>query len=130
MAGITVLVTYSGSLASSVKLYATVTGGLPPYLTVTVTRGTDSSPSFDSCGSFAADSTDYVGAGAGVIYSGLLSAFPSSYATGIVDPPSGTTETWTTSEVHSYKFVVSLGSSLSGQGQTGSATFTWEARNL
>jgi hypothetical protein len=125
-----ILVTYSGSLNSSVRLYGTVSGGLAPYLTLTVTRGTDASPSFDSCASFVADATNYIGAGAGVVYSGLLSAFPTSYATGVVDPPSGPAETWSTSEAHSYKFVITLGSDPAGQGQTASATFTWEARNL
>ena len=40
-----------------------------------MTRGTDSSPSFASCANFTADSTNYIGSGAGVIYSGNLSAF-------------------------------------------------------
>ena len=38
----------------------------------------------------------------------LLSAFPTSYATGIVDPVPATPETWTTSERHVYRFVVTL----------------------
>src|SRR5688572_9653649 len=42
-------VTYSGSLSATVRLYGTVTGTLAPHLILTVTRGTDASPSFDSC---------------------------------------------------------------------------------
>src|SRR4051794_28799418 len=35
-------VVYTGSLASTVRLYAGTTGPLAPYLNLTVTRGTDS----------------------------------------------------------------------------------------
>ena len=67
-------ITYSGSLNGNVHLYGSSTGSLPSYLTLTVTRGTDSSPSFASCSNFTADSTNYIGSGAGVIYSQRLSA--------------------------------------------------------
>jgi len=93
-------VTYTGSLSSTVRLYGTLSGTLASYLTLTVTRGTDSSPSFDSCTNFTADATNYNGNGAGVIYTGNLSAFPSSYAAGIVDPTSGSPATWTNGNAH------------------------------
>jgi predicted ribosomally synthesized peptide with SipW-like signal peptide len=124
-----ILLTYSGSLASTVRLYGTISGGLASYLTLTVTRGTDSSPSFDSCSSFTADGTDYIGAGNGVIYQGNLSAFPTTYAAGLVDPTSGSPESWTTSETHSYRFVVTLQNDNAAQGSSATAAFTWEARN-
>jgi hypothetical protein len=119
----------TGTLSSTVRLYGTISGSLGSYLTLTVTRGTDSSPSFDSCTNFTADSTNYNGDGAGVIYTGNLSAFPSSYAGGIVDPKSATPETWTTNETHSYKFAVTVQDNNAAQGLTASASFTWEARN-
>jgi len=124
-------VTYGGSLAADVKLFGTASGGLAPYLTLKVTRGTDSGGTFPDCGSFTADTRDYSGNGAGVIYNGTLSSFPSSYAAGITDPDNGTggTETWTTSEVHAYKLEVTLQNNTAAQGQSGSASFTWEARN-
>jgi len=122
-------ITYSGPLNANVHLYGSSTGSLPSYLTLTVTRGTDSSPSFASCGSFSADSTNYIGSGPGVIYSGTLSAFPSTYGGGIVDPTSGSPATWSTSDAHSYKFVVSLQNNASAQGLSSTASFTWEARN-
>lgn len=122
-------VTYTGSLDSTVVLYGTVTGSLAPYLQLTVTRGTDSAPSFASCTNFTADATNYIGAGAGVIYSGLLSAYPANYAAGIVDPTSGSPATWSTNSAHSYKFVVSLNNNPAAQGLSSTATFTWEARN-
>ncbi len=123
-------VTYTGSLDAGIRLYAAVSGSLAPYLDLTVTRGSDPSPSFDSCTSFVPDGTDYVGAGAGVVYSGPLSSYPTNYGAGVVDPPSGPAETWATSEAHSYRFTVSLGSDPAALGLSATAAFTWEARNL
>lgn len=120
---------YTGSLDSTVRLYGSVSGSLASYLTLTVTRGTDSSPSFDSCANFTPDATNYIGAGNGVVYSGPLSSFPASYAAGIVDPTSGSPETWSQGEAHSYRFVVTLQDDNAAQGLTGNASFTWEARN-
>lgn len=122
-------ITYDGTLDANLRLYATVTGSLAPYLTLTVTRGVDSAPSFDSCANFTADGTNYIGAGAGVVYSGLLSAYPSSYAAGLVDPTSGSPETWSQGEQHSYKFVITLNNDPAAVGLSSTATFTWEARN-
>lgn len=122
-------VTYTGSINSSVRLYAGLTGSLAQYLTLTVTRGTDAAPSFDSCASFAPDATNYIGAGAGVVYSGALSAFPSTYAAGLVDPIPAAPESWTASEAHSYRFAISLDNNNAAQGLSSTASFTWEARN-
>lgn len=124
-----VLVTYSGSLSSTVRLYGSIAGALAPYLTLTVTRGADGSPVFDDCTGFAPDSTDYLGAGQGVIYQGALSAFPASYAGGLVDPVPGSPETWTGPESRVYRFVVTLADDNAAQGQTATASFSWEARN-
>lgn len=122
-------VKYTGSLSATVRLYATTTGTLPQYLNVTITRGTNSAPSFDSCAGFTADATDYNGNGAGVIYAGTLSALPTTWAAGIVDPKAATPATWNTNDEHSYRFVVSLADNNSAQTLSGTATFTWEARN-
>ena len=123
-------VRFDGTLNSTVRLYGTISGGLGPYLTLTVTRGTDLNPVFDDCTTFVPDANNYTGNGLGVIYSGALSSYPTTYASGIVDPAvAGGTETWTPNEEHLYKFVLTLGSNTAGQGQTASAGFTWEARN-
>jgi hypothetical protein len=121
-------VLYTGSLASTLKLYSTVSGGLAQYLNLTVTRGTETAPSFPSCSTFSADSTDYRGLGPGVLYSGTLNNFPATYATGIDDAAG---QTWNNNDAHSYKFQISLpsGSPAAAQGLTASATFDWEARN-
>lgn len=124
-----ITVTYNGSLAAAVRLYGTVSGSLPSYLQLTVTRGADPAPSFSSCTGFTADSANYVGAGPGVVYSGSLASFPSSFPSGIVDPAPGAPATWTTSEAHTYQFTVSLNNDPAAQGLSGGASFTWEARN-
>ncbi len=77
--------TFGGTLASSVRHHAAVAGTLAPYLTLKVTRGSGAG-TFDSCTGFTADTTNYTGAGAGVIYDGNLSSYPTSYAAAIVDP--------------------------------------------
>jgi hypothetical protein len=123
------LVTYDGSLPSTVRMYGSSSGGLTPYLTLTITRGTDSSPAFDSCTNFTADATNYIGAGAGIVYQGSLSSFPSTWAAGVVDPTTGSPESWTTSESHSFKYTITVDDNNSAQSQTANASFTWEARN-
>ncbi len=123
-------VTYTGSLDSTVRLYSTVAGGLAPYLTVTIIRGTDSSPSFPTCTNFTADPTNYIGSGPGVIFSDVLSNLPGSYGAGLVDPTAGAPATWSTNATHSYKFVISLNNNAAAQGLSATANIVWEARNL
>jgi predicted ribosomally synthesized peptide with SipW-like signal peptide len=125
-------VTYSGSLAANVHLYASQTGSLGQYLNLTVTRGTGAT--FASCAGFTADTTNYLGSGAGVIYSGTLQAYPATYAAGVVDPsncgsPPCSAQTWNNTNNHVYKFVVTLADNNSAQGLSGTAGFTWEAQN-
>jgi len=120
-------VTYTGSVTTSaLKLYATaVSGGLAPYLNVTVTRGTDSNPSFNGCTNFTADATNYSGLGAGVLFNGTLSTYPTAFASAISDP----TAAWTNNTSASYKFTVSVADTDAIQGLSSGATFTWEARS-
>ncbi len=101
---------YSGSLPATVKHYADVTGALSPFLTLKVTRGTDPSPSFRSCAGFTPDTCDFYGKGAGVLYDGLLSNYPTTYAAGIQDwtcsgsSNYGTTVSGTAGIVNQYRF--------------------------
>jgi Camelysin metallo-endopeptidase len=126
-------VTYDGSLTADVRLYGTTTGsGLDPYLGLTVTRGTYSptEPGFSSCTNFTPDSTTYItGQAAGVVYAGTLQDFPDAYASGIVDPTSGSPEDWTTGEAHVYKFQLAQGDNVTARSKNATQTFTWEARN-
>jgi hypothetical protein len=126
-------VTNSGSLASQVRLYGSTSGtGLDRYLSVVVTRGTYSTdPGFSSCSNFVPDSGTYVsGQSPGVIYSGTLQSFPTSYAAGINDPPSGSVEDWVPNESHVYKIEVTVGDQDSAASKNATQTFTWEARNV
>ena len=125
-------VAFDGSLASTVRLYGTTTGsGLDQYLDLKVTRGTysPSDPAFKSCTNFQADGTNYLGAGNGVIYNGTLQGFPDNYAAGLVDPTSGSPESWTNGEVHVYRFDVTLQQNFAAQTLNAMQTFSWEARN-
>lgn len=125
-------VTYDGSIPSTVRLHGTTTGtGLDAYLDLKVTRGTysPSAPAFKSCTNFQPDATNYIGAGNGVIYSGTLQGFPDDYASGLVDPLSGSPESWTTGESHVYRLDVTLQNNFGAQGKTAAQVFRWEARN-
>lgn len=117
-------VSYTGSLTANVRIYAsTTTGSLDDYLTLTVTRGTNTSP-FDDCTNFNADPGDYGYGPGGVVYQGLLSSFPTNYGTGIVDPT-----TWSSPDEHWYRFSVTVNNNDAAQGQSSTATFTWKAEN-
>lgn len=124
-----VRVVSNGSLSSRVRLYASVTGGLPAFTSLTVTRGTQAAPAFDDCSGFAPDAADYVGQGAGVLYAGTLAGFPATWAAGVVDPVAASPESWTSGEAHVYRFTVTLQGNAAAEGQSGTADFTWEARN-
>jgi hypothetical protein len=126
-------VSYNGNLTSRVRLYGATGGtGLDPYLNLRVTRGvyapTDSP--FDSCANFSADPTNYIGAGAGVIYSGTLQDYADDYTVGLLDPTPGSPEDWTHPEDHVYKFEITLQDDNSAQGLSATQVFTWEARDV
>ena len=132
-----ITVTMNGSLDSNVRLYGTTTGtGLDAYINLVVERGTfaGAPPGFDDCTGFTPDGVNYVGAGNGVMYSGTLQGYPDSWAAGLVDPVSGTPETWSAGEAHVYRFTVSVPSTPEGtenpaQGLTAEQVLIWEARN-
>ena len=125
-------VLYEGSLPATVRLHGTTTGsGLDQYLDLRVTRGTytPSAPAFKSCTNFVADATNYIGAGAGVIYNGTLQGFPDDYTGGLVDPLAGSPESWTNNENHVYRFEVTLQNDFAAQNLNATQAFRWEARN-
>lgn len=121
-------VTYTGSLDADVHIYTTSTiGSLGQYVDLTITPGTQTTPSFPSCTGFVADS-------GGALYTGTLQNFgttKNSYANGVVDYPGSTTK-WATNDSVIYQVTATLQSSAPDAAQgltTGSHTFTWEARN-
>jgi hypothetical protein len=118
-------VSYTGSLPAEVRLYASVTGGLADHLTLTVTRGTQASPSFPSCTGFTADSGNYGYGANGILYQGKVSGLPASYASAITDPAAS----WSNGDARSYRYAVTVDNTPAAQGLSASATFNWEARN-
>jgi hypothetical protein len=126
-------VVYSGSATSDLRLYGATSGtGLDQYLDLKITRGTYTGPdpTFDACTGFQEDTTDYIGAGPGVVYNGTLQGFGDDYATGLADPTPGSPESWTTGESHVYKIQVTLQDNVAAEGKDATQTFTWEARSL
>lgn len=125
-----IVVTYSGSLPSTVRLYGTTGGtGLATHLNLKVTRGTIASPSGSSCTGFTADAVNHRSLGAGVLFDSTLAAYPDDYATGLVDATTATPESWTTGEARAYRFDVTLADNDAAQGKDATQVFTWEARN-
>jgi hypothetical protein len=124
-----VKVTYTGSLAATVKLYASAVDDVGNYVDLTITPGIGTS-SFPDCSGFTADA-------GGPLYTGTLKAFAdarNSYANGLTDFPGTTATKWVTNDSVVYQFTVALQDNNAANGgaaplSTGSHTFTWEARN-
>ena len=116
-------VTYTGSLASDVKLYtpSTITNGT--QFNLKVERGTQSTGVFPACGDFAPTSTAYDGA---------LGAFPTTYAAGADGKAAAAA--WATNDIVAYRFTITAVDDATPDAHTtvtssGSHDFTWEARN-
>jgi hypothetical protein len=118
-------VTYSGSLASAVKLYrSAVTNG--SQFNLTVERGGTSltAPAADmNCTGFSASST---------AFANTLDQFPSTYATGIDGKAGGAA--WTSGQSVDYRFTIytvddTTPNAHTSAMDTGSHSFTWEAQN-
>ena len=123
-------VTYTGTLATDVKLYTTSTiNAVGSYIDLTVEKGTSSgTPTFPACGTYTSEST---------VYSGTLGGFASaknSYANGVSAYP-GSQTSWTTNDSSVYRFTLTLQDNNSANGAnsgamtSGTHSFTWEARN-
>ena len=120
-----VRVTYDGSLEAEIRLSGVVSGPLADHLLVEITRGTGMG-STPSCTGFTADAGNYLGLGAGVIFSDRLSALPSTWSTAVATPSTP----WVTGEQHVYKVTVRMDPDGSGQGVSPSALrLVWEAQN-
>jgi hypothetical protein len=120
--------TYTGSLPAEVRLYTPSTAGaLAPYIDVTITQGTQSTPVFPSCTGFVADAT-------GVIFTGTLTNFETTrntFVNGLNTDPVGQTN-WSPGQSLVYKIdaMLQAGTPDSGQGaSSGVHAFVWEARS-
>ncbi len=108
-------VTYNGSEPADVRLYASVSGGLSPYVFTTIQRG--SGGDFDDCTGFAPSETLYGSAGFG-------SLTATDFATGL-----GTFAPTGPGQSTDYRVTWTLINNGAAQGQSMSVDFTWEARN-
>jgi hypothetical protein len=116
-------VTYTGSLASSVKLYLASAVANGAAFNLTVERGTEAAPSFPSCTGFTPTST---------AYSGTLGLFPTTYAAGVDGKAAGAP--WATNDSVDYRFTISVVDDPTANAHasalaTGAHTYVWEARN-
>jgi hypothetical protein len=122
-------VTYTGNVNSDVHIYtASTIGSLGQYVDLTITPGTQTTPTFPSCTGFVADS-------GGAIYTGTLANFGTtkgSYANGVVDNPGAVATKWVANDSVIYQVTATLQAAAPDAAQgltTGAHTFTWEARN-
>ena len=120
-----VRITYGGTLAASVELYASagITNGSNFNLKVERGSGLTTLDNTMSCAGFTASST---------AYDGLLGTFPTAYAGGIDGKPSN--GAWAQNDNVDYRFTISVVDDTTPNAHTsavgtGSHTFTWEARN-
>ena len=93
-----ITVTYGGDLDADVKLYLPdAVAPLGQYVDLTITPGTDASPSFGDCTGFVADGA--------ALYTGTLGAFQAahnSWANGLADNPGSATK-WVQNDTVTYR---------------------------
>jgi hypothetical protein len=117
-----IVVTSTGTLASTVELYATsysTTNALSTYLDMVIDEGTVGN--FSSCGSFAAVTN---------IFTGTLATFgttKTTFATGVGTwAPAGT---GSPTKVYRIKYTLNAATPNTSQSGTAALGFTWEAQN-
>ena len=120
-----VRVTYTGSLASSVKLYTSAAPSNGDDFNLTVERGSGlSSPDNTmNCTGFTSSST---------AFNGTLDTFATTYAGGVDGKAGG--GAWAQNDAVDYRFTVEVvddatPNAHSSSVSTGAHSFTWEARN-
>lgn len=116
-------VTYTGTLPASVKVYRSAfSGGSTPnlstYVTLNVTKGTGN---LENCSDFSGSTS---------VYSTLLSGFATDWTGGIALTNASNSATWNQNDAVTYKFSTSVADDNNAKGlNTGTHSFTWEARN-
>ena len=117
-------VTYSGSLASAVKLYrSAVTNGSAFRLTVERGSGLSAPAANMNCTGFTASST---------AFDNTLDQFPTTYAAGVDGKAAGAA--WSSGQSVDYRFTIytvddSTPNAHTSAMDTGAHSFTWEAQN-
>jgi hypothetical protein len=117
----------TGDLSSQVRIFSNLS--FTPSLAASaysfkIVRGTGTT-AFGDCTGFVADATNYIGAGAGVIWNGTADTFASTYPSGLLEPTPGSPRMWTPGESHDYQFVVTIGSNILGAGSQMSGDWQW-----
>lgn len=126
-----VTITYRGAKPVRMRLFGTRTGtGLDQYVELTVTRGTSRAVTPRSCAGFAADSRNYLGAGRGVVFKGLVSQFPKTWSAASYDPAGGTAEKWTKGEARAFRFHVRVVDNQAAMGLWLTQKFSWQVRSI
>jgi hypothetical protein len=112
-----IVVTYSGTLNATAKLYATVSGGLAQYLDLVVEEGT---------GSPAGNCTGFTPVTTLSANSETLQSFGTAH-----HDFAGGVSSWapTTGDTMAYRIYYNVQDTNAAQGLTAAATFTWEAQN-
>ncbi len=121
-----ITVSYSGDLGADVRLYLPdAVGALGQYVDMTVTEGTDPSPTFGDC-------TGFVAASGPALYTGTLAGFRSlhtGWGNGLDTTPEGESE-WTQNDAVTYRVQLAMQDDNDAQGLgTGAHRMMWEARN-
>ncbi len=116
-------VSYTGSIAATVKLYGgSSTGTLGPYIDLVVQEAT----ALGNNGTYAGGCTGFAGT---QIYSGTLAGFTTAatdYATGVgAFAPAGAGEY----RVYRFDYTLNAAAPSGQQGASAGATFTWESRS-
>lgn len=124
-----VRVTYSGSLAASLKIYVSsgITNGTLFNLKIERGSGMTTLDNTMSCAGFTADT-----AGTEVVYNGALGSFGTTYAAG--SDGKNAAAAWAANDAKDYRFTLTVNDDTTANAHTtvsssGSHTFTWEARN-
>ena len=125
-----VTITYRGAKPVRMKLFGTRTGtGLDRYVELTVTRGISRATTPKSCAGFSADSRNYLGAGRGVVFKGLISQFPKTWSAARYDPAGGAAEKWTKGEARAFRFHVRVVDNQAAMGLWLTQKFSWQVRS-
>ncbi len=117
-------VTYTGSLDSTVSLYASAVGAIGPFVNLTIDKGTGTDP-FPDCTGFTSE--------ANVVHAGRSAASPRRTRTSATDrwPLPGAQTVWNTNNTLVYRFTLTLQNVPAASGLTsGDHSFTWEAQNV
>ncbi len=112
-------ITYSGSLPATVKVYrGSLSGTLGTYLDLTVTKGSGNQ---EDCSDFVAGSA---------VYNSTLGSFATDWTGGLALTNAANSAAWSNGDAVTYKFSAVIQDNNSAKGlNTGTHSFTWEARN-